>query len=312
MRKLKFAVIGRTEWLYAAAEKLCGAGHELAAVATCRPSGHETVGEAEYRALASAANAPFYTLRDVQSGAAAAELAALHCDVAVSMNWLNLLPSVVRDQFRHGIFNAHPGDLPRYRGNACPNWALLAGESSIGLTVHQMVDALDAGPIAAKRMFAVHDDTYIEDVYAWLGEAVPNAFCEVVNAIATDRLRLEPQPDDPALSLRCYSRRPEDGLIQWDRDATSILRLIRASSRPFAGAYSFLEGQRRITIWRAERFAMPYPFLAVPGQVVGVEGDDPLIACADETARLTEIEADGLTTIEAKRLVLSSMRNRFR
>ena len=216
------------------------------------------------------------------------------------------------DIFRHGVLNAHAGDLPRYRGNACPNWAILAGEPYCGLCIHQMVPELDAGPVVLRDRLPLSDNTYIGDVYSWLADRIPAMLAEAVDQLADGLVDAVPQPLDPALSMRCYPRKAEDSLIDWNWSSDAVLRMIRASSKPFAGAFTYLEGREKVIVWRAAQEVHSGDFLAVPGQVCfNLEGD-PVIACGSGMLRLTEIEAPGApNNVSAKKLVTRSNRNRL-
>jgi methionyl-tRNA formyltransferase len=256
--------------------------------------------------------APCLQRRDLKTPEGLGVIASARCDIAVSMNWLDLLPQAVRDLFPLGVFNAHPGDLPRFKGNACPNWAILMCEKRVALSVHAMTDALDAGPIADKSYLELGDDVDISDVYDWLRQSVPAAFRRVVAKASEGSLLLAPQPHDPTQGLRCYPRRPEDSRIDWASPVADVLRLVRASGRPFSGAFTSLEGKRRLTIWRARFEPLIEPFVAVPGQIAYVAEHDPVIAGLDGYLRLVDITLDGLSTVsEAKSAVLSSLRNRL-
>ncbi len=312
MRRLRLGVIGRTEMLLEAAHQAAAAGHEIALVATCRPSGHELATEADFEALAQASHAPFLRHRELTSTQGLEQVRAARCDLAISMNWLTLIPAALRDLFVHGVFNAHPGDLPRYKGNACPNWAILNGESSIGLVIHQMEDELDSGAIAARRFHALSPDTTIADVYDWLRLCVPEAFGEVITATARGTLQLSPQSTLAQDSLRCYPRRPEDGRIDWAQPVGAVDRLVRASGAPFSGAFTFLNGDRKLTILSARPVFSPAPFLAIPGQVAYARDGDPVIAANGGYLRLTDVRLDGSPdAATAKKTVLSSLRNRL-
>ena len=311
-RRLNVALIGRTSMLLSAGKAISADGHRIGLVATCKHSGHEGVTEKDFEAFARALDAPFLMHPELTSPKGLATIASSQCDIAISMNWLNLIPSTVRDLFPLGIFNAHPGDLPRFKGNACPNWAILMGEPKIGLTIHAMVDELDAGPIADKSFFEVGEETDISDVYAWLAVGVPEAFRRIIRAASSGYLSFEAQPTDPALGLRCYPRRPEDGRIDWTDSVDDVLRLIRASARPFDGAYSILNAGRRLTIWKACREPAYEPFAAVPGQIAYSVTGDPVIAGVDGYIRLVDITLENSSSQqESKAAVLSSLRNRL-
>jgi UDP-4-amino-4-deoxy-L-arabinose formyltransferase/UDP-glucuronic acid dehydrogenase (UDP-4-keto-hexauronic acid decarboxylating) len=214
--------------------------------------------------------------------------------------------------FPLGVLNAHAGDLPRFRGNACPNWAILTGEPHVGLCVHRMVPELDAGPVFLRDRLALDDDTYIGDVYAWLERRIPEMLAAAIDGLSDNTLAPVPQPDDPALVLRAYPRRPEDSRIEWAWPRRRVLAMVRASSRPFSGAFAYLEGERKLIIWRAAQITSPGEILAAPGQVCDRLEGDPAIACGDGLIRLIDISLEGAADVqEAKRLVTASLRNRL-
>lgn len=308
---MRIALIGRTTMLLKAGRLLVERGHEIPVVWTSSAEEFYGIDVEDFRRFARDIGADFQCGATLNR-AAAEVLPRYGCDIAVSVNWPGLIDKPVLDQFAHGILNAHAGDLPRYRGNACPNWAILAGEEKIGLCIHQMAPELDAGPIVCRDYMNVTDQTYIGDVYAWLEGHVPGLFVDAVDGLASGAVTPQPQPDDPALQLRCYPRRPEDARIDWRQNVMQVLRLIRASSYPLDGAYTSFEGAQRVTVWRAEPAEHPGSFFAVPGQVCFRIGNDPVIACADGLLRLIDISLDGSNDLEdAKRVVHRSLRNRL-
>jgi methionyl-tRNA formyltransferase len=308
--KLRIAVLGRTEMLLEAARQIAAAGHVIGLVGTCRASGHELSQEAEFQAFAESVGAPFLQRGRINSPEAVALVRESRCDLAISMNWLTLIPQTVRNLFPHGIFNAHPGDLPRYKGNACPNWAILMGEPHVALTIHAMIDELDAGPIASKAYFNLSDTTYIGDIYQWLHTAVPRAFLDLIDQVASSTLTLTPQHTEGG--LRCYPRRPADGRIDWSASPHETVKLVRASGNPFSGAFTTLEGEKRLIVWRAAPEPAAERFLAIPGQIAYRSGADPIVVSGNGYVRLIDVSLEGCKTSEdAKAALLSSLRQRL-
>lgn len=307
---MRIAVIGRTRALVEAGRLARRRGHELRAVWTCAAEAHYDADVAGFATLAAESGAMFSADRRINGTASVALLRELGCDVALSVNWPTVLSDTVMGAFRLGILNAHAGDLPRYRGNACPNWAILRGEPAIGLCIHQMAKELDAGPVVLRDRHPIGEDTYIGDLYRWIDQRIPAMLVEAAEGLATGGL--QPAPQDESLALRTYPRRPEDGRIDWKQPAGVILRLVRASSRPFAGAFTTLEGTRQVTVWRAAPFPAAGEFAAVPGQVCCHHEGDPVIATGDGLVRLEEIQVEGRATdAEAKQAVLASLRHRL-
>ncbi len=310
---MRVAILGRTRSLYQTALEVVRRGHTLGLVGTCRAEEYYDFREEHFAALAKEHDVPFFCDRRINRPDIVAKLVAARCEVALSVNWLTIIGAAALDAFPFGILNAHAGDLPRYRGNACPNWAILNGEPHVGLCVHKMLaDLLDQGPILARAFFALDPARDIGDVYVWLGQVVPKLMADAVDILATGRRDFPDSRDDPRPSLRCYPRRPEDSRIDWSESVERIHRLVRASTRPFAGAFAYLDDERCVRVWKAAPATMDEEWIAVPGQILGAVEGDPLVACGDGALRLCEITVDGCETpAEAARLVLKSLRNRL-
>jgi UDP-4-amino-4-deoxy-L-arabinose formyltransferase/UDP-glucuronic acid dehydrogenase (UDP-4-keto-hexauronic acid decarboxylating) len=286
------------------------AGHEPVLIGTCPAAPEYGAGESDFERLAESFGCPFFADADANRPEIVDLAARAGAGVAISMNWLTLIGSELRAQFAHGVVNAHAGDVPRYRGNAVPNWAILNGEPEVVLTLHEMSDELDAGPVLLKRGFPLGADTYIGDVYAFLVTAVPEAFVAVLDGLGDGSVRPTPQPDDPALALRCHPRRPEDGRLDWRQPAEALARLVRASAEPFAGAFTHLDG-RRLTVWRARPATPRTPVLGVPGQVVAIDRSAGTVEVltGDGTLVVAEVEADGVRGPAGE--AVSSLRTRL-
>jgi len=243
-------------------------GHQIQLIATCRAAPEYDVRESDFEKLATELGAAFMVTQDLNAPESLRALRSAGSDIAISINWINMIGSEACSVFPHGILNAHAGDLPRYRGNAPVAWAILQGESRIGITIHVMSPhELDAGPVVLKDYYLLSDDTYVGTVFRDLEQRIPDMFVDALRGLEAGSSVPQPQPLDPALSLRCYPRKPEDGLIHWERRAADIARLVRASAEPFPGAFTYLRGQR-LVVWRARAEQWPFPALAVPGQAI--------------------------------------------
>ena len=305
---MRIAIIGRTEILYETALRLRKQGHEIALVITSKEAPEYTKTSTDFRALAEEWSAPFiHTSRIEETIDAIRNMPRI--DIGVSLNYSGVIPHSVIELFPLGILNAHGGDLPRYRGNACQAWAIINGEERVGLCIHRMIGGeLDSGDIVARDYFPLSTNTKVTAVYQWMSERIPDLFSEALQRLEEDsHYVLERQSKDPRNALRCYPRKPEDGCIDWSRSAVEIHRLINACNRPYTGAFCNLEGQRLI-IWDAE-LASEENFLAIPGQVTLIGDGFVEVATGAGKLRVKEVESSGGERIPNQ--VVRSIRHRF-
>jgi methionyl-tRNA formyltransferase len=138
--------------------------------------------------------------------------------------------------------NVHPSLLPRWRGAAPVERAIMAGDDETGVTIHRTTRELDAGPIAAQRAFSIGEDDDAGAVYAKAGTIAAELLETVLGAPAFD-----PQPEEGATYAERLS--PADRELDWDRPAEALVNQIRALS-PHIGARGVVDG-RTLTVWRA-------------------------------------------------------------
>lgn len=307
-KALKIAIIGRTEILYDSALLLRRAGFDVVCLLTAAEAPEYGRTAAAFKALAQEWHIPFAQgpkitdhIEFLQSSTA---------DIAVSINYTGVIPQSVIDIFPLGVLNAHGGDLPRYRGNACQAWAILNGEARIGLCIHRMIGGeLDSGDIVAREYLPIDHTTKVTAAWRWMVERTPALMLEAVQALSRNRdYVLERQSRDPKHALRCYPRRPEDGRIAWNKPAIEVLRLINASNRPYAGAFCEFE-ERKLIIWDADLLDDGEAYCAVPGQITALGERSVDVACGVGKLRIKEIEVDA--RIAAPRDLIGSIRKRF-
>lgn len=287
---MNIAIIGRTQFLYSTAIHLLEKGHTISTVITAVSAPEYTKKEDDFKLLASSINAKFFVTKSLDDPEIISSLYGL--DIGISVNWISLVKQRHIDHFKIGILNAHFGDLPRYRGNACPNWAILNGEKEIVLSIHLMEGGkLDCGRIIAQGQYPLTNDTYIGHIYKWGERSIPLLFEQTLTLLEKDQkytLKYA-NPDSPE-SFRCYPRTPEDSRIKWCDSAVNIHRLIRATSKPFSGAYCFINGVKKnekMIIWEAELFNDREKYCAAPGQISSIASDHFIVITGNGKLKIT-------------------------
>lgn len=308
---LKVAIIGRTQWLYETVRHLVKKEYSIPLIATAPAAPEYTKKEDDFEKLASDIGTEFYFTKSLNNLESLKKNEGL--DIAVSMNWPTIIQQKHIDYFRLGILNAHMGDLPRYRGNASPNWAIINGEKEITISIHLMeAGKLDCGRVIVQEKMSISENTYIGDVYVWAEQILPDLFIKAL-------MLLERDPDytlkyaDPRSSdsLRCYPRIAEDGRINWKDSAEKIHRLIHASSEPFGGAFCKYGGKKFI-IWKANIYKDDEKYCAVPGQIVYVDKNEgyAVVTTGKGKLKLHEIEFESFRGQPSK--CLESIRKRLK
>jgi methionyl-tRNA formyltransferase len=205
---------------------------------------------------------------------AARFIAALAPDLIFSFYYRRMIPTAVLRTARLGAFNMHGSLLPHYRGKAPVNWAVLHGETRIGVTLHHMVARPDAGDMVDQDGVAVAPN---ETAFEIMQRLVPVARAVLTRQL--DALKTGAAPrhaQDDAQATYFSGRRPEDGRIDWRQPATAIHNLVRAVAPPYPGAFADSAG-RKLMVWRTRLAAGN----GAPGTVLSAA---PLIVAAGEGA----------------------------
>ncbi len=303
---IRIGFIGRTKALYNAIILFSEIdGFKISFIWTCKDEDYYEFKSKNFKDLANKLGARF-----IYSSRIDASARLVDADVVVSINFINIIPKYFINKFKFGIINAHPGDLPRYRGNACPNWAILNNESKIVLSFHLMNEKLDSGAIIKKEVFKLKEDTYIGEIYEWLYNKIPIGFLKSVRML-TEGCSVEQQKGKV---LRVFPRKPEDSRLNFQKDLDWNYKLIRASSRPFTGAYAFLNNtQFKVTIFRAQPQEVDYEFLAVSGQIIEKFNCDKsfFLAIGNRVLKVIDYSLNEEPIEASFEVICRSMRNRL-
>lgn len=310
---MRVAIIGRSQLLFETAELLVNSNFEIALIITAKETPEYSKTARDFELLATQIGAKYIYTPKINLHHYVEEIKKEgKIDLGISINYTGIISQEIIDLFPLGILNAHAGDLPRYRGNAPLAWAIINGEEKVGLCIHKMIGGeLDSGNILVKEYLDISINTRIGELFNWIEERIPYLMLEAVYKLVQNFDYVgEVQSKNPHFALRGYPRLPEDGRIQWGKNAEDIVRLINASSEPFAGAYCEWKGKHLI-IWRASLCIDEEQYSAVPGQIIpSISNDTVEIVCGIGKIRVLEIEFNGERFTEPKK-VLKSVRYRL-
>ncbi len=201
--------------------------------------------------------------------------------------------------------NVHYADLPRYRGRATVNWAVLNGETHTAITIHELRPKLDGGPILFKQCVPIGPADTVASLYERLNAIQRAALADAVAAYLNGAAG---QPQDEAAATYACTRLPVDGEIDWNRPTRDIDALVRALVAPFPGAFTYIGGER-LRIWRAEAVTDAPAYAGrIPGRVVGRSGAEGWVdvLTGDGVLRLFEVQPEGAARGPAASAVRSS------
>jgi methionyl-tRNA formyltransferase len=273
---------------------LLDAGHEVALVLTQpdRPAGRGLQpSKSAVKQLAEARGLEVFQPQKLTDEAVLGRLAAARPEAVVVAAYGLILPQRALEIAPHGALNIHASVLPRWRGAAPIQRALLAGDRETGVTIMKMDAGLDTGEMLAPRRvpIAADDDAQsLHDRLAALGaEAIVGALAE----IAAGRANFQPQPASGATYARKIGK--EDTALDWTRSGKELERAVRAL-RPSPGARSQLRGEM-VKIWRARQFART----GTPGEVLECGAEGILIGCGEGALLATELQRAGGTRLAA-------------
>ena len=279
---MRIAIVGRGEWLIESTKEIMQYG-EILLVITAKGDNHYRTSFDSYRELARRIGAKF-----IESPPSDAELHNLlineNIDIVCSANYPQTISTQNLRIPKYGWLNAHPAPLPKYRGNACPNWAIINNEESYEIVVHEMSDILDGGPVFSRYKFNLTSETYISNIYEIMIAQYPSLFSKAID-MKIQNIAGEEQNEE--LASYSYPRRKNDSRINWNQKTDNVLRLIRASSHPFFGAHAIAMGSE-IHIFKAKEIESPKIYHAIPGQILFSSDKSFLVKTIDGLLEVTE------------------------
>jgi methionyl-tRNA formyltransferase len=268
-------------------EAAAGVGAEVVGVVTLPgPFDPTRSGQCSFDEVAARLGAELIETRDVNAGETIAAVGALDPELIFVVGWSQL----VRDPFialaSEGVFGMHPTLLPRHRGRAPIPWAILSGLARTGVTLFEIVDATaDSGAIVGQVTVEIAPDETATTLFERLAVAHVDLIREYVPRLID---RSAPRiPQDPERASSWHKRVPADGIIDWETRAPYLYDWVRAQTRPYPGAFTWL-GDEKVVVWSARPVDLHDP--APAGTIVAVGDAGPVVACGEGGLVLEDVD----------------------
>jgi methionyl-tRNA formyltransferase len=284
---------------------LLGSGHEIAAVFTQpdKPAGRSMELRASpIKQLALEHEVPVFQPVKMRAAEAVAQVQGIGADLIVVMAYGQILPKGVLDAARIACINLHASILPRHRGAAPIQSAILAGDTETGITVMYMDEGLDTGDILLIRRLPIARHETGGTLHDRLAEATPEALAAAVALLEAEKAPRVPQENALATYAKKLAR--EDGQIRWERSSDEISRQVRAMN-PWPSAFTAVAGKdgvkRKLKVFEVARNRRR---LGAPGKVIDAGGRGILVGTGAGSVLLRTVQLEGRRSMPAREFLM--------
>ena len=293
---MKVIFMGTPDFSVGTLEALVEAGHEvvLAVSQPDKPKGRgEKMQFPPVKETALKYNIPVFQPKKVREPECIEELRKYNADVCVVVAFGQILPKEILEMTPYGCINVHASLLPKYRGAAPIQWAVIDGEEVSGVTTMQMDEGLDTGDMIMKTELVLDPKETGGSLFEKLADAGAKLCVETLKALENKTATWEPQGETPTDYARMLNK--ELGNIKWENTALQIERLIRGLN-PWPSAYTDWNG-KVMKIWEAE--VVDKDSDEVPGTVVKVEKDGFYVQTGKGQIKVLALQIPGKKRMEA-------------
>lgn len=300
---LRIVYAGTPEFAVPALNSLCASPHQVVAVYTQpdRPAGRGrvlTVGPVKATALSR--NIPVEQPLNFREPQTVEQLRNYKADVMVVAAYGLILPQAVLDALPYGCINIHASLLPRWRGAAPIQRAILAGDAQTGITIMRMEAGLDTGPMLRKQSVAIQSQENAAHLHDRLSELGAALLLQVLSELPTALARAEPQSESGASYAKKLNK--DEARIDWSRPAIEIERQVRAFN-PWPVAETRLHAEQ-LRVWQATALPRIANDVA-PGTVLAAASDGVQVACGAGILNIEQLQSAGRKAMSAADFIKS-------
>ena len=298
---MKIVFMGTPDFAVGALEALIEAGHEVVAVVTQpdKPKGRgKEMQMTPVKACAVEHNIEVFQPVKIKTPEAVEVLKGYGADLFVVAAFGQILSKEILDMPKYGCVNIHASLLPKYRGAAPIQWAILDGEKETGVTIMQMNEGLDTGDMLTKVIVPIEDTDTGESLFDKLAEAGAKLLVETIPQMEAGTL--QPEAQDDAKSTYAKMIKKEMGHIDWKKEAIVLERLVRGMNS-WPSAYTYLNG-KTLKVWEAS--VEESTNKAAVGEVVEVTKDSIKVQTGKDLLVLKQIQLEGKKRMDVAAFLL--------
>ena len=300
---MKVVFMGTPDFAVGALEALVEAGHEVVAVVTQpdKPKGRgKEMQQTPVKVCALKHNIEVFQPVKIKTGEAVEVLRGYGADLFVVAAFGQILSKEILDMPKYGCVNIHASLLPKYRGAAPIQWAILDGERETGVTIMQMNEGLDTGDMLTKVIVPIEDTDTGESLFDKLAEAGAKLLIETMVQIEEGTLQPQSQSQDDSLSTYAKMIKKEMGLIDWKKEAVVLERLVRGMNS-WPSAYTHFNG-KTLKVWEAKVESGNKD--VTPGTVVEVTKNSIKVQTGQDLLVLKQIQLEGKKRMDVAAFLL--------
>ena len=295
---MRIVFVTHNELGLACLEELVDLGGDIQAVYTC-PKQSELADQTDLDEFTDVNKIPLHRVQSINEPEVKAQLRGYEPDLLFVVGWSRLVEQDVINIPSTTALGMHPAPLPRGRGRAPLAWSVIKGLDETALSFFHLVEEADAGDLVGQEPLSIELNDDAASMYEKVVDAGRKLIHRYYPEFASGNVPRTPQ--DESKATWWPKREPKHGLIDWNLSPWEVYNWIRGQTRPYPGAYSYLN-EDRITIWSANP-PSDQPSFVQPGEIVYHEGDVLGVGAWEGIIELTEVQVGKDDPLEARRLV---------
>lgn len=288
---------------HAILKKLIETKAEICGILALVEDPHEEQYHLQVTTIAREHGIPIFYSTDIKPSQYASILKQIKPDIAFAIGWRYIITPEAYQIPEKGTLILHDSLLPKYRGFAPMNWAIINGEKESGVTLFHISEGIDNGPIIDQLSTPIH----LHDTAKTVDERIIQLYEDIIvkNLPILQSGEAKGTPQDESLATYSCKRTPDDGEINWQQSAEQIHNLIRACSHPFPGAFTTLKGEK-VFIWEAELPKEQMIYVGnIPGRILGKKEGAIEVLTGKGVVRLKRLQFENKEEQNANEIAVS-------